>query len=93
MQGGKYSGKGPLELVHQQGGAFGSPSLVANGIFNLDLIENCSVVQLDQKGISDRALRGVVVVDAEALLLDTIDLGAESIDAGVRRRGVGAVDD
>lgn len=89
---GHHKGKVPLELVHQQRGALRSPPLVPNGVFHLDLIKNHPVVQLNQECIPDRTLLGIVVVDAEPLLLNAVNLGTESIDASVCRRCVGASD-
>lgn len=82
----------PLELVDKQRGAFNPAPFVANGVLNLDLVEHGPVVKGDQECVADGAFGRVVVFYAEALLLDTVDLSAECVDAWVGSRCVGAVD-
>ena len=80
----------PLELIHQQRRALRAAALVPDGVLDLDLVEHGAVVELDEERVADGALRGVVVVDAEALVLDAEDLGPECVDARVRGGFVGA---
>ena len=61
-----------------------------DGVLDLDLVEHGAVVELDEERVADGALRGVVVVDAEALVLDAEDLGPECVDARVGGGFVGA---
>lgn len=61
-----------------------------NWVFNLDLIKNGPISQLDEQCISDRALFRIVVLNAEAVVLDAVDLGTECIDAWVSGRLVRA---
>lgn len=79
-----------FEFVDQQGSTLGSPSLVSNRVLNLDFLQDSAVVQLNQKGVADGSLGGLVVVDAEAFVLDAVDLGPEGVYAGVRGSGVSA---
>jgi len=55
-------------------------------VFNLDLIKHGPIIQLDEQCIADRALFWVVVLNAEAVVLDAVDLGTECIDAWVSGR-------
>ena len=61
-----------------------------DGVLDFDLVEHGAVVELDEERVADGALRGVVVVDAEALVLDAEYLGAQRVDARVRGGFVGA---
>ena len=61
-----------------------------DGVLDFDLVEHGAVVELDEERVADGALRGVVVVDAEALVLDAEDLGPEGVDARVGGGFVGA---
>lgn len=79
-----------LELGHEEGGALGAAALVADGVLDLDFVEDGAVVELDEEGVADGALLRVVVVDAESLVFDAEDLGAEGVDARVGGGGVGA---
>ena len=79
-----------FELVHQQRFAFFPPPLVTDWVFDFDFIQDRSVIQLDEQCVSDRSLGGIVVVDTELLVFDTVDLGTECVDAGVRSSGIGA---
>jgi hypothetical protein len=83
-------GNVPLEFVDQQRRAFGPTPLVADGVFDFNLIKNGSVVQLNEEGVADGSLGGVVVLDAETLLLDAVNLGTEGINSWVRSSGIGA---
>lgn len=79
-----------LELGHEQGSALSAAALVANGVLDLDLVKDGAVVELDKEGVSDGALLRVVVVNAELGLLHTVDLGTESVNAGIGSRCVSA---
>ena len=81
----------PLELVDQQGRAFSSAPLVSDRVFDLNLVENSPIVKFYQEGITDGALGGVVIVNTEALVFHTVDLGAESVDPWVGSGGVSAI--
>jgi len=59
-------------------------------VFNLNLIKHSPIIQLDEQCIADRALFWVVVLNAEAVVLDAVDLGTECIDACVSGRLVPA---
>lgn len=48
--------------------------LVADGVEDLDLIENGAVVQGDGQGVTDRSGLGVVVVGREELILHALHL-------------------
>lgn len=78
-----------LELVDQKRGTLRSPPLVSNGIFYFHLVQDRAVIELDEERIADGALGGIMVVDRVALVLNTVDLGAERVDARVRGRFVG----
>ena len=46
-------GTAPLELVHQKRGTFGPSPLVTNRVFDLNLIKNSTVIQLDKQCIAN----------------------------------------
>ncbi len=73
----------PLELVNEQRGALGPAPFVADRVLDLDLVEHGTVVKSDQECVANGALSRVVVFNTEALLFDTVDLGAERVDARV----------
>jgi hypothetical protein len=73
----------PTEFGKQERGAFLATAPVANRVLDLDLVKYRAVVQLDEQRVSDRAFFRVVVVHAEALILDTMDLGTKCVDARV----------
>ena len=54
-----------------------------DGIFDGDFIEDGTVVQLDGNGIPYRPLLRVVILGGETFVLDTGNLGTESVDSGV----------
>ena len=83
-------GNVPLEFVDQQRRAFGAASLVADGVFDFNFINNGSVVQLNKEGVADGSLGRVVVLDAETILLDTVNLRTEGINSWVRSSGISA---
>jgi hypothetical protein len=56
---------------------------VPDRILHNDFVQHGPVVQLDEEGIADAALRGVVIVDAESLVLNAVRLGAQCVDASV----------
>lgn len=59
------------------------PSLVANRIFNLDFIENGSIVELDEQSVSNRPLLRIMVIHTERLFLNALDLGSKDINARI----------
>jgi len=63
---------------------------VSNRVLNGDLVEDGTVVQLDGNGVSDGPLLGVVVFSGEGIILNTGDLGTESVDSGISGSGVSA---
>ena len=65
-------------------------TLVSNWILDLDLIEFCSVVQLDRERVANGALLRVVVLHAKAFVFDTTDLSTKRVDSRIGRRFVGA---
>jgi len=80
----------PLEFVDQQWGAFGPTPLVADRVLDFNLIENGSVVKLDEEGVADGSHSGIVILDAETLLLDAVNLRTEGIDSWVRGSSISA---
>ena len=72
-----------LELGHKERLALFAAALVSDGVLDLDFVKDCAVVELDQECVTDRTLFGVVVLDAELGVFDTVDLGTECVDAGV----------
>lgn len=78
----------PLEFVDQQWGAFGPTPLVANRVLDFNFVKNSSIVKLNEEGVADGSLGGVVILDAETLLLDAVNLGTEFINSWVRSRGI-----
>src|SRR5258706_3615846 len=65
-------------------------TFVSNWIFDLDLIEFGSVVQLDQERITDGAPLRVVVLHAKALVFDTTNLSTKRVNSRIGGRFVGA---
>ena len=65
-------------------------TFVSNWVFDLDLVEFCSVVQLDCECVTDGALLWVVVLDAEALVFDATNLSTKRVNSRVGSRFVGA---
>jgi hypothetical protein len=73
----------PTEFGKQEWGALFATAPVPDRVLDLDLVEHRTVVQLDEQRISDRAFFRVVVVHAETLILDTMNLGTKCVDAWV----------
>jgi hypothetical protein len=63
---------------------------VPNWVLNLDLIKYRAIVQLDEQRISDRASFWVMVLNTEAFVLDTINLGTKCVNTWVSGRLVRA---
>ena len=82
----------PLELVHKQRFSFLATSFVSDGVFDFHLIKSSAIVEFDTNCIADGAFRRFMVVNAEAFVLYTINLGAEYIDTRVGGRLVGALE-
>ena len=80
-----------LEFLEEERGALGTTALVADRVLDLDLVQDGAVVKLNKDSVADGTLGGLVVLDAEPLVLDASDFGAEGVNAGVlgRRVGVG----
>jgi len=79
-----------FEFRHQERGALAPPPLVSDGVLDGDLFEDGTIVQLDGDSVSDGPLLGVVVLCGEGFILDTSDLGTESVNSGVSGSGVNA---
>ena len=71
------------EFGKQERGAFLATAPVPNRVLDLDLVKYRTIIQLDEQRISDRAFFRVVVVHAEALIFDTMNLGTKCVDARV----------
>ena len=65
-------------------------TFVSNRILNLDLIEFCSVIQLDQERIANGALLRLVVLHAKAFVFDTTNLSTKRVNSRIGGRFVGA---
>ena len=65
-------------------------TFVSNWILDLDLIEFCSVVQLDRERITDGTLLRVVVLHAKAFFFDTTNLSTKRVNSRIGGRFVGA---
>lgn len=63
---------------------------MSDRVFDLDLLEDSSIIKLDKKSVADGPLLGIMIVHAEALLFDAVNLGTEGIDARVGGCLVGA---
>jgi hypothetical protein len=63
---------------------------VPNRIFNLYLVKDSAIVKLDKQSISNGALGRLMVFSTKTLILNTVNLGAQGIDAWVGSRGIGA---
>lgn len=77
-----------LEFGFQNRGALFSSHAMSDGVFDFDLVQHGAVIQSDGQGIADGSGRGLVVVRAEMLVLDTLHLGAESIYTGIGSNGI-----
>lgn len=77
------------ELREEQRGTFGSPAFVTNRVLDLNFIEHSPVVQFNGECVGDGPLRGLMIIDAVCLLLDTGDLSAKSIDTGISGSSIG----
>ena len=78
-----------LELLNQERSALCAAAFVSDGIFNHNLVQYGTVVEFDQERITDGTLGALVVLDGKRLVFDTVNLGAQGIDAGISRRLVG----
>lgn len=79
-----------LEFCHQEGSTLGPSPLVPDGVLNRNLVENGTIVQLNGGGISDRPPLGIVVLGRISFVLNTSDLGTESVNSWVSGSGVSA---
>jgi len=73
----------PAELGEQERGTFPTTALVPNWVFDLDLVKYCAIVQLDEQCVSNRAFLRVVIIDAELVILDAVNLSTECVYAWV----------
>ena len=64
---------------------------MADRVFNRDLVEDGTVIQLDGNGISYRPPLGVVILGGKAFVLDTSNLGTESVNPRVSSGCVSAM--
>jgi hypothetical protein len=74
------------EFGKQERSAFLTTALVPNWVLDLDLVKYSAIVQLNEQRISDRAFFRVMVLNTEAFVLDTINLGTKCVDAWVSGR-------
>ena len=79
-----------FEFGHQERGTLSPPSPVSDGVLNRDLIEDGTVIQFEGDGVSDGPHLGVVVFGGEGFILDTSNLGTESVNSGVSGSSVSA---
>ena len=63
---------------------------MSDGVLNGDLVEDGTIVQFDGNSVSDRPPLGVVVLGGEGFVLDTSDLGTESVNSRVSGSVIGA---
>lgn len=61
---------------------------MADRVLDDNFLELGSVVQFNEEGVADGSLLGIVVVDAKVLVLNTVGLGAQLVDARVGCGGV-----
>ena len=80
-----------LELLHEERGAFATTAFMANGVFNLNFVEDGTILQGDGDSVANGALLGIVIVDAEAFVFNACDLGAQFVDTRIRSFRVGAI--
>lgn len=71
------------KLLEENGGTLLSSLSVANGVVDLDLVENSAVLESDLNGVTDVSLVGGMVLLGESLVLNTLHLLSEGIDSGV----------
>lgn len=64
---------------------------MADRVFNRDLVEDGTIIQLDGNGVSYRPLLGVVIIGGEAFFLDTSNLGTEGVNSRVSSGRVSAI--
>lgn len=56
---------------------------MSNGVLDFNFVKDSSVVEFNQESVSDRPLGGVMIVNAEALVFNAVDLGSQCIDARI----------
>lgn len=56
---------------------------MADGVLDLDLVKDGAVVELNEESVSNGTFGGLVVLGAEAGVLDAVNLGTECIDARI----------
>lgn len=80
-----------LELGVEKGLSLLTTAPVSDGVVNVDLVHDGSILEGDGEGVSDEALLGVVVLGREGLVLLASDLGTELVNARVRGDGIRVV--
>jgi len=80
-----------LKLLEQDRGALLTALAVTNGVVDLDLFQDGAVVKCDLQGVANVTLIGSMVLSGEAGILNTLHLGAERINAGIRGNFVAVV--
>ncbi len=78
-----------LELLEQERGALLTTALVADGVLDLNLVQDSTIVELNKDRVANGTLGRLVVLDAEPLVLNAGDLGTEGVNTGVLRGRVG----
>jgi hypothetical protein len=78
----------PLKFVDEQRSTLSTTPLVADRVFNLDLVEGGTIIEFNKESITNGTLLWVVVVYTESAVFDTVDLGTKSIDARISGRGI-----
>jgi len=56
---------------------------MTDGVLHFHLIQLRPVIQFNRNSVSDGALFGVMILDAETLIFDAADLGAEFVDTRI----------
>ena len=64
---------------------------MSDRVLNRNLVEDGTIGQLEGDGVSDGPPLGVVVFSGEGVILDTSDLGTESVNSGISGSGVSAI--
>lgn len=65
-----------FELLHEQRRPLGATTLVADRVFDRDLIKDGAILQSDCDGITDGTFLWVMVIHAEALVFNASNLCA-----------------
>jgi hypothetical protein len=65
----------PLKFVDEQRSTLSTTPLVADRVFDLDLVEGGAIIEFNKEGITNGALLRVMVVYTETAVFNTVDLG------------------